>query len=243
MDAFARGFRDNMGSGPSLISEGQEREIINQYSVELKAKQKAMAEKSEADGQAFLAKNKSSNGVVTLPSGLEYKILTEGKGESPKAEDEVTVNYRGTLVDGSEFDNSYTRGQPATFKVTGVIKGWTEALQLMKPGAKWQLFVPSNLAYGPGGRPGIPPNSMLIFEVELLSVKHAPPPSASAPPPAPSAPSAPAIHTASVPLTSDIIKVPSEEERKKGAQIETIKAEDLEKEKARAAAAAGNTNK
>jgi FKBP-type peptidyl-prolyl cis-trans isomerase FklB len=237
MDAFAKGFRDNLGNGQSLMTEGEEREVINQYDKELKAMQKAKADRAEADGQAFLAKNKTSNDVVTLPSGLQYKIITEGKGESPKPEDEVTVNYKGMLLDGTEFDSSYKRGQPATFKVTGVIKGWTEALELMKPGAKWELFIPSSLAYGPNPPPraGIPPNSMLIFEVELVSAKHgAPPPTAGTPPPAPS------IHPANVPLTSDIIKVPSEEERKKGAQIETIKAEDLEKEKAKAAAASTN---
>jgi FKBP-type peptidyl-prolyl cis-trans isomerase FkpA len=146
---------------------------------------------------------------------LQYKVITEGQGESPKAEDTVTVNYRGTLIDGTEFDSSYARNQPANFQANHVIKGWTEALQLMKPGSKWQLFIPADLAYGDMSRPKIPAGSTLIFEVELLSFKK---PEAPAP---------------SQPLTSDIIKVPSAEELKKGAKIETIKPEDIEKEKAK----------
>lgn len=109
--------------------------------------------------------------MTVLPSGLQYKVITEGKGESPKATDTVTVNYKGTLIDGTEFDSSYKRGEPATFPVNGVIKGWTEALQLMKEGAKWQLFIPANLAYGERGGGPIGPNSVLIFEVELISIK------------------------------------------------------------------------
>ena len=119
----------------------------------------------------ILAKNKKQDGVKTLQSGLQYKVITEGKGKSPKASDTVTVNYAGTLIDGTEFDSSYKRGQPATFPVGGVIKGWTEALQLMKEGSKWQLVIPADLAYGEQGRPGIPPNAVLIFEVELVSIK------------------------------------------------------------------------
>jgi FKBP-type peptidyl-prolyl cis-trans isomerase FklB len=129
-------------------------------------------EANKKDGEAFLAANKSKDGVVTLPSGLQYKILTQGTGPKPAASDSVVCNYRGTLLDGTEFDSSYKRGEPATFPVSGVIKGWTEALQLMPVGSKWQLFVPSDLAYGdraPG--PEIGPGSTLIFEVELLSIQ------------------------------------------------------------------------
>jgi FKBP-type peptidyl-prolyl cis-trans isomerase FklB len=132
---------------------------------------KVQGEKNKKEGEAFLAENKKKDGVKTLPSGLQYKVLAEGKGKTPKATDTVTVHYRGTLTDGTEFDSSYKRNQPASFPVNGVIKGWTEALQLMKEGSKWQLFIPASLAYGEPGRPGIPPNSVLIFDVELISVK------------------------------------------------------------------------
>ena len=155
----------------------------------------------------------ASGSVVTTASGLVFKLIQQGKGPSPTASDTVKVHYRGTLMDGKEFDSSYKRGQPATFGVSGVIKGWTEALQLMNAGSKWELYIPPDLAYGEQGRPNIPPNSLLVFEVELLT---------NAPPAPPAAPAAP--------LTSDIIKVPSAEEMKKGAKIETIKAEDIEKE-------------
>ncbi len=131
------------------------------------------------EGEAFLAANKSKDGVVTLPSGLQYKILTQGTGPKPTPSDSVVCNYRGTLINGTEFDSSYKRGEPATFPVTGVIKGWTEALQLMPVGSKWQLFVPSDMAYGERSpAPQIGPNSTLIFEVELLSIQ---PKSAEAP--------------------------------------------------------------
>ena len=134
------------------------------------------AEVNKKEGDAFLAANKTKDGVVTLPSGLQYKILTQGTGPKPTPTDSVVCNYKGTLLNGTEFDSSYKRGQPATFPVGGVIKGWTEALQLMPVGSKWQLFVPSDLAYGqrgPGG--GIGPNSTLVFEVELISIKSKPP--------------------------------------------------------------------
>jgi len=148
---------------------------------------------AEANHQAaakFLAENGKKPGVTTTASGLQYKVLTAGSGESPKASDDVTVNYRGTLLDGTEFDSSYKRGQPATFGVSRVIPGWTEALQLMKPGAKYQLFIPPQLAYDLRSRPPIPPGSMLIFEVELLSSK-APQPAAANPAPPPATPPAP----------------------------------------------------
>jgi FKBP-type peptidyl-prolyl cis-trans isomerase FklB len=188
---------------------------LQQAANELK---KVEADKAKAAGEKFLADNKAKPGVVTLPSGLQYKILTEGKGtESPKAEDTVTVQYRGSLVGGTEFDSSYKRGQPATFRVGGVIKGWTEALQLMKPGSKWELYIPNELAYGENAPPGsgIPAGAPLVFEVELQTFTK------PTPPPAPPMPQ---------PITSDIIKVPSAEELKHGAKIETIKAEDIQKE-------------
>ena len=126
---------------------------------------------NQEKGEAFLAENKAKAGVKVLPSGLQYKVLKEGTGKMPKANDTVTVNYRGTLIDGTEFDSSFKRGQPASFKVSGVIAGWTEALQLMKEGSKWQLFIPANLAYGDHQvGPLIGSGSTLIFEVELISV-------------------------------------------------------------------------
>ena len=131
-----------------------------------------LSEKNKADGEKFLVENARKEGVTTLPSGLQYKEIKAGKGKSPKATDTVTTHYKGTLIDGMEFDSSYKRGEPATFPVSGVIPGWTEALQLMKEGAKWQLFLPSNLAYGErGAGRDIGPNATLIFEVELISVK------------------------------------------------------------------------
>ena len=127
------------------------------------------ANQNQIAGEAFMQSNAKKEGVVTLPSGLEYKILQEGTGPKPAASDMVTVNYRGTLLNGTEFDSSYNRGQPAVFGVSQVVKGWTEALQLMPVGSKWQLFIPAELAYGPQGSRGIAPNSTLVFEVELLS--------------------------------------------------------------------------
>ena len=148
---------------------------------------------------AFLAANKSKEGVVTLPSGLQYKILKEGSGPKPTSTDSVVCNYKGTLINGTEFDSSYKRGEPATFPVTGVIKGWTEALQLMPVGSKWQLFVPADLGYGPRGTPGGPigPNATLIFEVELMSIKEKPPAPDRVPPPAAAPEKTPAGATSS----------------------------------------------
>jgi FKBP-type peptidyl-prolyl cis-trans isomerase FklB len=136
---------------------------------------KVLGEKNRKEGDAFLAENKSKEGVVALPSGLQYKILKAGDGPKPTTADTVTCNYRGTLLDGKEFDSSYKRGQPASFPVTGVIKGWTEALQLMPAGSKWQLFIPADLAYGDRqAGPDITPGSTLVFEVELLSIQPKP---------------------------------------------------------------------
>jgi FKBP-type peptidyl-prolyl cis-trans isomerase FklB len=183
--------RDAFAGTPSSLSEDEIKAALTQLQQDTRAKQEAkvkeMTAANEKAGLAFLADNKAKPGVVTLPSGLEYKVITAGTGPKPAATDTVVCNYRGTLVDGKEFDSSYKRGEPATFPVSGVIKGWTEALQLMPVGSKWQLVVPANLAYGDrGAGEVIAPGSTLIFEVELLSIKPkeaaAPAPGAAAKP-------------------------------------------------------------
>ena len=171
-----KGLEDAMSGGKTLLSEDEARATLTQLQGEMREKQQAKmqqaGEVNKKEGEAFLATNKTKDGVVTLPSGLQYKVLTPGTGPKPTASDSVVCNYRGTLIDGKEFDSSYKRGQPATFPVAGVIKGWTEALQLMPVGSKWQLFVPSDLAYAErGSGPDIGPNATLIFEVELLSIQ------------------------------------------------------------------------
>jgi FKBP-type peptidyl-prolyl cis-trans isomerase FklB len=179
-DIFEKGLKDAMSGGKTLMTEEEARAALMELQTEVRAKQeektKLALENNKKEGDAFLGANKSKEGVVTLPSGLQYKILKQGTGPKPTAGDTVECNYRGTLINGTEFDSSYKRGQPATFPVSGVIKGWTEALQLMPVGSKWQLFIPSNLAYGERGTPGgeIGPNATLIFEVELLSIQPKP---------------------------------------------------------------------
>ena len=174
-DILVTAIKDVLSNSKPLMTDQETKETLMALQKDLQAKQlernKVLGEKNKKEGDAFLAKNKKLEGVKTLPSGLQYKVLSAGKGKTPKATDTVTVNYAGKLIDGVEFDSSYKRGQPATFPVGGVIKGWTEALQLMKEGSKWQLVIPADLAYGEQGRPGIPPNSVLIFEVELVSIK------------------------------------------------------------------------
>ena len=175
-DSLAQGLKDALSGGKLLLTEQEMKETLAGLQKELMEKQaertKQIAEKNKKEGEAFLAANKTKEGVKTLPSGLQYKVIKEGTGKTPKAEDTVVTNYRGTLTDGTEFDSSYKRGQPATFPVKGVIPGWTEALQLMKEGSKWELFIPSNLAYGERGAGNvIGPNATLIFEIELISVK------------------------------------------------------------------------
>jgi FKBP-type peptidyl-prolyl cis-trans isomerase FklB len=167
-DLIVKGLKDALSGGKPLLTEQESKDAIATMQKEWA---KNFSEKNKKEGEAFLAENKKKSGIKALPSGLQYKVITEGKGKSPKATETVTVHYRGTLIDGTEFDSSYKRGQPATFPVGGVIKGWTEALQLMKEGAKWQLVIPSDLAYGESGRQGIPPNAVLVFEVELVSIQ------------------------------------------------------------------------
>jgi len=214
-DQLLRGLKDATSGNPTL-TEPEVREILTKFQQGMMAKQQEKrrmeGEKNKKDGEAFLAENKIKAGVITLTNGLQYKVITEGTGEIPKPDDTVTVNYRGTFIDGNEFDSSAKAGRPYTTRVTGgVIRGWTEALTRMKVGSKWQLFIPPDLAYGEMGRGTIPPNTTLLFDIELASIQ----------PPAPP--------VQSTPLTSDIIKVPSLEEMKKGAKIETIKAEDVDK--------------
>jgi FKBP-type peptidyl-prolyl cis-trans isomerase FklB len=171
-DMLAQGIKDALAGGTPRLTPEEAQAALNEVQTELRQKQQAKMEANKKEGEAFLAANKTKEGVVTLPSGLQYKILHAGTGPKPAASDSVVCNYRGTLIDGTEFDSSYKRGQPATFPVGGVIKGWTEALQLMPVGSKWQLFVPSDLAYGPrGAGANIGPNSTLIFEVELVSIQ------------------------------------------------------------------------
>ena len=175
----AQGLRAALAGGKTLLTQEEAQAALMEVQNELRKKQQekmqVAGEANKKEGEAFLASNKAKEGVVTLPSGLEYKILKEGNGPKPTASDSVVCNYRGTLINGTEFDSSYKSGQPATFPVNGVIKGWTEALQLMPVGSKWQLFVPSSLAYAERGAGGdIGPNATLIFEVELLSIQEKP---------------------------------------------------------------------
>lgn len=184
VDALAAGIRDILSGGKTALTDDESREVMNAYRTEMMSKQqeqaKVSADKNKKEGEAFLAENKKKEGVKTvqvkLPSGtnaeLQYKVLTQGTGPKPTTNDTVITHYRGTLIDGTEFDSSYKRGEPATFPVTGVIKGWTEALLLMPVGSKWQLFIPSDLAYGASGTRGaIGPNATLIFDIELVGIQ------------------------------------------------------------------------
>jgi FKBP-type peptidyl-prolyl cis-trans isomerase FklB len=186
-----RGLKDGLTGSKPLLTDDEARASMVALQADLRKKQEekmlVQGEANKKAGEAFLAENKTKDGVVTLPSGLQYKILTEGTGPKPTATDTVVCNYKGTLLDNTEFDSSIKRGQPATFPISGVIKGWTEALQLMPVGSKWQLFIPSDLAYGARGGPGgggIGPNATLVFEVELMSIQ--PKADAQAPKPSPS---------------------------------------------------------
>ena len=215
VDTISGAMKDVLAGRDLKLTDQQAREAMRSYQTETRAKQEELQRQAAE-------KNKKKPGVKTLdvklPDGttaeMQYKVITEGTGAIPKSNDTVNVNYRGTLINGKEFDSSAKHGsQPAKFQVNRVVRGWTEALENMKAGSKWELYLPSTLAYDDrGSRPNVEPGATLIFEVELLGVEAPPPP----PPPA-------------QPLTSDIIRVPSAEELKKGAKIEVIKPEDLEK--------------
>lgn len=224
----SRGLEDEQAGRPTLMSEQEAYDIFNKFQTELNARQQKLREaiqaknqadapKNKADGEAFLTQNKNQPGVKILPAvaldgmtyDLQYKVITDGSGETPTPADSVTVNYRGGFINGTEFDSSAKRGQPGQFPMNRVIHGLSEALLHMKVGSKWQLFIPSELAYGPAGLGSlIEPNTTLIFDVELLSVQH-PQTSVAQPAPPP-------------PLTSDVIKV-------QGTNIEVLKPEDLQK--------------
>ena len=175
-DILLQGLKDALAGGKPLLSDDEMKAALTALQADVNKRQQekmqVAGEANKKEGEAFLAANKAKEGVVTLPSGLQYKILKEGTGPKPVPSDSVVCDYRGTLLDGTEFDSSYKRGQPATFPVGQVIKGWTEALQLMPVGSKWQLFIPSEMAYGQhGAGADIGPNATLIFEVELLSIQ------------------------------------------------------------------------
>jgi len=178
-DILNRGLKDGLSGNEPLLTEQEIREVTTSFEKELRARQedlrKKLGEKNKVEGEKFLAENKKKEGVQTLPSGLQYKVIKAGTGRKPQLTDTVTTHYRGTLIDGTEFDSSYRRGKPASFPVNGVIRGWTEALQLMEVGSKWTLFIPSHLAYGErGAGTRIGPNATLIFEVELISIQEKP---------------------------------------------------------------------
>ncbi len=226
-EVVGKAFAEAFAGKPTIVTTAEAESVVRAYGTELRQKaeekRRVESDKNKADGEKFLSENKAKPGVITLPSGLQYKVVTEGKGPKPGTNDMVVTHYRGTLLDGTEFDSSYARGNPATFGLTGVIKGWREALQLMPVGSKGELYIPSDLAYGPqGSPPKIGPNAALKFEVELQEIKAPAAPAATAP--------------AGGAVTSDIIKVPSKAELEKGAKVEVIKKEDLEKLQKEAAA-------
>jgi FKBP-type peptidyl-prolyl cis-trans isomerase FklB len=174
-DLLAKGVRDALSGGETLLTGEEMKETLMALQQDLVARaqeqRRQIAEKNKQEGEAYLAANGKKEGVVTLPSGLQYKVIRSGDGPSPKATDSVETNYRGTLIDGTEFDSSYKRGQTAVFPVNGVIAGWTEALQRMKVGDKWQIYLPPGLAYGERGAGPIGPNTTLVFDIELVSIK------------------------------------------------------------------------
>jgi FKBP-type peptidyl-prolyl cis-trans isomerase FklB len=183
---FAKAFAEAFNTGKTAMTEQDMETILTAAAQQIRAKQAAedaaKAEQAKQEGEKFLAENKTKEGVVTLPSGLQYKILQQGTGAKPTLEDSVTCNYKGTFINGTVFDASEQHGGPASFQVKGVIAGWTEALQLMPTGSKWQLFIPANLAYGADAPPEIGPNTTLIFEVELVSVQKPTAPAADGQP-------------------------------------------------------------
>ncbi|HVY68614.1 MAG TPA: FKBP-type peptidyl-prolyl cis-trans isomerase [Verrucomicrobiae bacterium] len=222
-DAFVQGVKDAMGEGDLMLSDEELQKVAQEMQpiiqAKMKAHQKELGEKNKAEGEKFLAENAKKEGVITLPSGLQYKVITQGTGPVATTNDLVQTHYTGRFVNGKVFDSSKRHNGTFDTKPTGVIKGWTEALTMMKAGSKWELYVPSDLAYGERGRGNIPPNATLIFEMEVVGVKPATQP--GPPPPLPS------------PITSDIVKVPSAEELKKGAKIEIIKPEQVKEEAAK----------
>jgi FKBP-type peptidyl-prolyl cis-trans isomerase len=175
LEVLAKGIKDAYTGSKPLLTEAQVKETMELFQKEMMAKQEAMVKKAGEEsakaGEAFLSGNRGKEGVVTLPSGLQYKIIKAGTGKIPTAGDTVSAHYRGTLVDGKEFDSSYRRGEPNSFGVSEVIPAWQEALQLMPVGSKWQLYVPAKLGYGERGSGPIPPNSTLIFDIELVAIK------------------------------------------------------------------------
>lgn len=172
--AFSQAIEDIRAGKESQLSEDEMRATMQAFQTQqqeiMAAKQAKLIEENKAKGEAFLAEKEKEEGVVKTESGLLYKVITEGTGPVPSATDEVVAHYRGTLIDGEEFDSSYSRGEPATFPVGGLIPGWVEALQIMPVGSKWELYIPSALAYGERGNPRIEPNSTLVFELELLEI-------------------------------------------------------------------------
>lgn len=211
-DAFISGMKEGLSGKDATMTKEEREKTLEAFQKEMMEKQaaasKEAASKNLAEGEKFLAANKSKEGVKTTASGLQYKVLKEGTGPTPKETDTVVTNYRGTLLDGTEFDSSYKRNEPASFPVNRVIKGWTEALQLMKVGSKYQLFIPAGLAYGErGAGRDIGPNATLIFEVELLSIKPPEPATTVAPggaaPGGTSTPAAkPSVSVSAAPITS-----------------------------------------
>jgi FKBP-type peptidyl-prolyl cis-trans isomerase FklB len=175
VNAFVQGIRDGFGGRPALLTDAQIENVIQDFQVKQRELQMKKFEKMSADnkqaGDSFLTDNKAKEGVTTTASGLQYRVLKAGTGKKPAVSDTVKVHYEGSLINGTVFDSSIKRGEPVSFPVSGVIRGWTEALQLMTEGSKWQLFIPSDLAYGPGGNRNIGPNEVLLFDVELLEVK------------------------------------------------------------------------
>lgn len=173
---LTKGLSDAMNGGKTLLTDAEAKEVLVAFQMEMRkkqmAKQKVKGATNKKEGEAFLAKNKTKKGVITTASGLQYKVIKKGSGKKPTASNQVVAHYKGTLINGKEFDSSHKRGTPVTFGVTGVIKGWTEVLQLMKEGAKYMVYIPSALAYGErGAGKMIGPDSTLIFEIELIEVK------------------------------------------------------------------------
>ncbi len=220
-DLIATAIKEVLAGKPTKFDEKKMNDIIhaavNASQQEAAAKREKESAENKKKGDDFLAANAKKEGIKTLPDGLQYKVIKEGTGATPKANDIIVANYRGKLINGTEFDSSYVRNQPLTSPVNRLIPGWTEALQMMKAGSKWELYIPSQLAYGErGSPPKIGPNEALIFEMELLEVKP------QEPPPAPPTPK-----TNETVVSGEIIKVPSAEEMKKGAKIEVIKQSDI----------------